>query len=65
VCDWAVEGKGGAGGFREEEERKEEKGSEEMEEDRGRGRKRRWKEDGAEPHGLEKLQVARGLPAEE
>ena len=24
-------------------------------------RKRRWKEDGAEPHGLEKLQVVRAL----
>jgi hypothetical protein len=29
------------------------------------GRKRMWKEDGAEPHGLEKPQVARGLIAGE
>ena len=28
-------------------------------------RKKRWKEDGAEPHGLEKPQVARDLIAEE
>ena len=28
-------------------------------------RKRRWKEDGAEPHVIEKLQAARGLLAGE
>ena len=37
---------------------------EEMEET-VRQRKRRWKEDGAEPHGLEKPQVARDLIAGE
>lgn len=39
ACDWALEGRGGAGGFREGR--------------KGKERKRR-KEDGAEPHGLEK-----------
>lgn len=61
ACDWVVEGKCVAGGFREEEERKEERrwgdGG-----DGGRCRKR-WKEDGAEPRGLEKPQAARDLPA--
>jgi hypothetical protein len=36
ACGWAVEGKGGAGGFRDKEERKE-KMMEEREEDGGRG----------------------------
>lgn len=31
---------------------------------RERQRMRRWKEDGAEPHVLEKLQITRGLTAE-
>ena len=31
----------------------------------GRWRQKRWKEDGAEPHGLEKPQVARDLIAGE
>ena len=46
ACDWAVEGKGGAGGFREEEEKKEERKTEEEE-----------VEDGIVPRGLEKPQV--------
>ena len=53
ACDWAVEGKGGAGGFREWEKRGKEGGR--------RQRKRRWKEDEAEPHGLWRPQVARDL----
>lgn len=32
--------------------------------DSGRWKKRRWKEDGAKPHGLEEPQVARDLKAE-
>ena len=51
ACDWAVEGKGGAGGFREGE--------------RERKRKRRWKEGEAKLHGLEEPQVARSLIAGE
>ena len=53
ACVWAEEGKGGARGLREweQEERK--------------WRKKRWKEDGAEPHGLEKPQVARDLIGDE
>jgi hypothetical protein len=51
VCDWAVERKGGAGGFREEGERE-------------TGRKKRWKE-GVEPCGLEELHIARDLIAVE
>jgi len=47
-----------AGGFREEEERG-------GEGEREKQRKRRWKEDGAEPHDLKKLQVARDLIAGE
>lgn len=50
ACDWAVEGKGGAGGFREEEEKKEERKTEEEE-----------VEDGIVPRGLEKPQVTRDL----
>jgi hypothetical protein len=34
-------------------------------EERGRWQKRRWKEDGAEPRGLEKLQVTRDFIAGE
>ena len=37
ACDWAVEGKGEAGGFRESERK-------EMEEDRGRGGGRKMKQ---------------------
>ena len=47
ACDWAVEGKGANGGFKEW-------GKSRKEEDRQR---KRWKEDGAEPHGPEKLQA--------
>ena len=62
--DWAVEEKGGAGNVREGERggRREKLGDRG---ERGRGRKRRWKEDGAEPRGLEEPQVARDLPAGE
>ena len=59
ACDWAVEGKGGTGGFREGEKgRRTDRGGEmKMEEEKV--------EDGAEPHGLEKPQVARDLTAGE
>jgi hypothetical protein len=53
-----VEGKGGAGSFREWGKSRELRR-------RRRWRKRRWKEDGTEPHGLEKPQVARDLIAGE
>jgi hypothetical protein len=52
ACDWAVEGKGGAGSSREER-----KGRWKMEEE--------GEEDGAEVHGLEKSQVAKDLIAGE
>jgi hypothetical protein len=51
ACDWSLEGKGGARGFRELEKSRDEGGR--------RQSKRMWKEDGAEPHGTEKPQVAR------
>ena len=57
ACDWAVEGKGGAGGFKEEEKRVRHR------EDRRRQRKRRWKEDKAKPHGLENPQETSALIA--
>jgi hypothetical protein len=60
----AVEGKGGAGGFREGETGRK-RGRQGDGGDRGIQRKRKWKEDETEPHGLEKLQVARGLIAGE
>jgi hypothetical protein len=50
ACDWALEGKGDVGGFREWG-----KGGGQ----RRRRKKKRWEEDGAEAHGLKKLQVAR------
>lgn len=53
VCDWAIEGKGGAVGFREWK-RKEEGGGR-------RWRDSWWKEDGAETHDLEKPKEARDL----
>jgi hypothetical protein len=53
ACDWAVEGKGGSGGFREWEKRGKETEEEEVE------------GDGAGPHGLEKPQVAKDLRAGE
>ena len=53
ACDWAVEGKG------VKEWRKGEEAEEEGQ------RKKRWKESGREPHGLEKPQVARGVIAVE
>lgn len=52
ACDWAVEGKGGAGSSREER-----KGRWKMEEE--------GEKDGAEVHGLEKSQVAKNLIAGE
>ena len=60
----AVEGKGGAGGFREGETGRK-RGRQGDGGDRGIQRKRKWKEDETEPHGLEKLQVARDLIAGE
>ena len=42
ACDWAMEGEGGTGGIREKRG------------ERGEEKRRRYKEDGAEPHGLEK-----------
>lgn len=52
-----MEGKGGAGGFKEEEKRVRHR------EDRRRQRKRRWKEDKAKPHGLENPQETSALIA--
>ena len=52
ACDWAMEEKGGAGSFREEEEGRKD---DEM--------KAQRKEDGGEPRGLEEPQVARDLTA--
>jgi hypothetical protein len=46
ACDWAVEEKGGAGDSREWVKRGKETGM--------KWRKKRWKKDGAEPHGSEK-----------
>ena len=59
-----MEGKGGSGAFREKEERKEKWQARRQRRQR-KGKERRWKEDGEEPHGLEKLQVVRDLIAGE
>ena len=56
-----MEGKGGAGRFREGKERMKRGGRRDKE--TGRLRKRRWKEDRSEPRVLEKPQVARDLIA--
>ena len=64
ATDWTVEGKGGSGAFREGEERKEKWHAWRQRRQR-KGKERRWKEDGEEPHGLEKLQVVRDLIAGE
>jgi len=56
ACDWAAEGKGGAGGFREGEEERGERGKE-TEEDGGRWRKRTRKALEQSHNGLEKPQV--------
>lgn len=50
-CDWTMEGEGGAGGCREGE----------GEEGEARRQRKRWKEDGVEPRGPKKPQVARDL----
>ena len=62
ACDWAVEGKDGAGSFREGE-RGRKKGIWQDRGERGRWWKRRWKEDGAESYGLEEWQVAKDFIA--
>lgn len=50
ACDWTVEGKGGVGGLERKGKQTEE---------------RRLEEDGAESHGLQRLQVIRDLIAGE